>query len=180
MTGAELRAARERRGISREVFADLIGGIGSEKQIKHWEDTNPPEYAIRRICEVLDMPSAAAGYHQPVRTASGVRFGWKDMAGFGTGSKKPAGTVQKRSGGHFGRESSSQIRNEEGRMIVTEQVREWVATQKRVTHNQLMKKWRIDDNEADELYAILKRIGLVGHMGYVVRGDRDNGTVDQG
>lgn len=78
MTGAELREARERRGISREIFADLMGGE-SEKRIRHWEDTAPPEHAMERICNVLDMYNDTQGYHPAVKTSSGVRFGWRDL-----------------------------------------------------------------------------------------------------
>lgn len=170
MTGYEMRMARERKGISRQTLGELIGGCHSNKQIKHWEDTHPPRELQPRIREALDMQEETPRSHKAVRTSSGMRFGWKVVSKNGTQAKKPAGFDQKRSCGDSGDGSCDQIRNEEGRVVITENVKNWARNQKRVTNNTICKQFKVNVDEADEIYQTLKRIGIVGRMGYTDKG----------
>lgn len=165
-----MRAARERKGLSRALLGDFLGGYWSDKQIKHWEDTNPPEHLERSIREVLDMPVTDRKRPEVLRTSSGVRFGRKDMTGSGTRSKMPTGFDQKRTCGHSGDERCDQIRNEEGELVITENVKRWARMQRRVTNKAIREAFDVDEDEADEIYRILKRIGIVGRMGYIDKG----------
>lgn len=76
MTGAEFRAARERRGIDRSVLAELLGGFYSDRDIREWENSGPPPVMEEAIREALGMQNMKSRHHPPVRTPSGVRFGW--------------------------------------------------------------------------------------------------------
>lgn len=76
MTGLELKLARQKKGIKRGTLGELLGGYYSEQEIRRWESDHPPDCMEQQIREVLDMPGARGNHHPPVRTASGVRFGW--------------------------------------------------------------------------------------------------------
>lgn len=43
---------------------------------------------------------------------------------------------------------------------------EWAKKQKRITNKMLRDKYDLTEEEADEAYYVLKKMGIVGHMGY--------------
>lgn len=166
MTGQEMRQARERKGLSRAMLGDFLGGYWSDKQIKHWENTHPPEHLEQRIREVLDMQGATKRHWNTLRTSSGVRFGAEDVVRIGTDAQKPAGFDQKRSGGHSRHKRCDQIRNKKTLIMNAER---WAREQNRVTKTTIRIAFGVDEDEADEIFQFLKRNRIIRHMGYVTK-----------
>lgn len=55
--------------------------------------------------------------------------------------------------------------------MITENVKRWARMQKRVTNKAIREAFDVDEDEADEVYRVLKKIGIVGRMGCVNKED---------
>lgn len=54
----------------------------------------------------------------------------------------------------------------------SEELEEWAKQQKRVTNKYIRDRFDVDEETADFYYNYLKSAGIVGRMGYVLRGDK--------
>ena len=54
----------------------------------------------------------------------------------------------------------------------SDELEAWAKTQKRVTNKMLRERFDVGEEMADEYYWYLKKCGIVGSMGYVIRKER--------